>query len=74
MKKITHLLTILLMMLSIQIFAQYEDFESTAVGSIPNTWTRYQSPSNDYNAGNFTVTVENFYLYRLMTVVQVQLP
>jgi len=47
MRKITHLLTLLLMVLSLQSFAQDEGFETTAVGSIPNGWTRYQSENDD---------------------------
>jgi len=47
MRKITFWLLLLIVAISSHLNAQIESFETTAVGSIPNGWVKYQSESDD---------------------------
>ena len=47
MKKITLWLFTLMATISFHLNAQFESFETTTVGSVPNGWTTYQSASDD---------------------------
>ncbi len=47
MKKITLWLFALMATISFHLNAQFESFETTSVGSVPNGWTTYQSASDD---------------------------
>jgi len=61
MKKIIFLLTIIIAAISSNLTAQVEGFESTAVGSIPTDWVKYQSESDD---PGFLVENETGYAYQ----------
>jgi hypothetical protein len=47
MKKITYLISLVLTLFTLQIAAQVEGFETTAVGSVPTGWETYQSANDD---------------------------
>ena len=60
MKKITFWLLSFLAAVSFQLNAQNESFETTAVGSVPNGWSTYQSESDD---PGFQVMDQNAYAH-----------
>ena len=47
MKKITLWLSFVLLLVTANLTAQVEDFETTPAGDIPNGWVKYQSASDD---------------------------